>query len=1666
MSYMSNIAAATGPISMLDVAEACGLTGGGEITITSFYCGGCNLPVTSTSMPNAGAIDFAAMRNAKVIYSPEALTSTLDMTYPSTPAAIAAFESGFIADLASNLHLPASLLAVTTSPGPGGVGTVVTSVVTLPYNQAVAGAALGRLSAAASTNDPSVLVGPSTLSLMSSGSMATSFSQRTQAAAPPVALPLGSAGLSNDRYVAPLDGFFVTSPPGLPLAYAITGNPFGSASILSNNLLSVAGSNRGTSYSVGVVAATANSFSCSNVLTVTEYSPVTVAALNALQPPTALLPTQAVALSAAAPTASFLTSSLFLDPAASPLTFSLSNMPAAAAGAATIAPNAGVEGGMVLSVTNAFRGAAYPVTMRATNGFGKSASWTLNVTEPAPPAPVEPASLGSVALTTNTCNIALGPLFADSTGLGLTYALASNPYGSAAVLNGTLSVTGAARASVGPYVVAVRALNSYGGASAAAALTVTESGSRAPVASGALPWPGSATLGAGLLQLSLPSYFTNPLGAGKPLAYSASVAGYSGGAPAPAPVLVGAGGGVLLLQGAGRGTAYGVVVAASNAAGGVAQTLAVTEVASNAAVTAPSVAIPLGSSNLGVGAGAGTLAYALSSCFAGTAPAYALTANPFSNTTISGGTLAVRGAYRAATYSVAVTASNAAGAATSTLAVTEPSPAVVATSLGAASTAAAAGATLTYALPGYFADPTGGALMYKLTANPCGSAALVGSTLVVTGQMRGATYGVTVQAADAAYPAAGATSTLTVTEPAAPPAPVLSAIPALSGSAVSALTFALAGYQTRSGVGALTWSLLGAVPAGVSVAAATGVLTVAAGTVLTSQALTVKAANGAGAFATQAFVATTTVAPGTLVSYLLVAGGGGAGGNGGGGGGAGGLLAGAGAVSYGTTYTVSVGTGGAGTSVGTPNSGTSSTLEGAGISVAAVGGGGGNSRNYPSPNPLTGGSGGGAAGSGTNQGGNAANTGAAGTAGQGNGGGNGTNYSTTTVVDIGVDAAGGGGGGAGAAGGVGTYRQGGNGGAGLASSIAGTAVTYAGGGAGGVVVYGSGGAGGSGGGGGAGVAGSANTGGGGGGGNGNKTGGVGGTGVVIVAIPTVSYLSSNITGTFTTAVVGANTVVKFTSGTGTFVAVAPPSVATTGSMPATVLVSGAATFALASYFSYGGALAYAVTANPQSSASIAAGVLTVQGAARGGAAYVVTVTATDTSGATATQSVTITELAALPAAPTATGTVGPFKLASASNASIALSGSFVRPSGSVAYAYSLSNNPLSNASINAASGALTLAGVSGCNAQYTLATRVTDSFAQYATQNVSLTSVAPPGTVAFPAVTLAASSNASIALDGYFSTAYGAPLAYSLTASPYSNVSIASGVATVTSATRGATYGVGIAATDALGQATTNTVSVTEAAYVYVSPLAGVPTPVLVLDATQLSVSPVSTWGSTVKMTQGNVSLRPTWSSTGGGQSGTKPYVLQDATRWLSTPSDQPITFNGSTNGGLTVVSYMNFTTTTSGGNTRFFDMGYYGGVAANNGFMTWEQRGRNIHVNDCSGPSYTQFINPDAEFVNVIGSTTEWAVFIMRISNSAHTMEMLKFLSPTTAATVASGAFYQSWPFTLPAAVFANQTWDTNGFGGAHRGLQNAPAKVNFFAMFDYSLTNAQVASMTNALL
>jgi len=226
-----------------------------------------------------------------------------------------------------------------------------------------------------------------------------------------------------------------------------------------------------------------------------------------------------------------------------------------------------------------------------------------------------------------------------------------------------------------------------------------------------------------------------------------------------------------------------------------------------------------------------------------------------------------------------------------------------------------------------------------------------------------------------------------------------------------------------------------------------------------------------------------------MVDALIVAGGGGGGAAYGGGGGAGGVkYLSAYSVAAGT-YTVTVGSGGAGSpAVGVANVGTNGSNSVFDTTTAT--GGGGGAGYLPVSGPGNAGRSGG--------GGVYGGVGGAGTTGQGFAGGNG---------NAGGNIGGGGGGGAGA---IGTNggTNGGDGGTGVAFSISGASVTYGGGGGGGVFNAGAGGSGGSGGGGAGGAtaasAGSnatANTGGGGGGGGYSgttKAGGNGGSGVVIV----------------------------------------------------------------------------------------------------------------------------------------------------------------------------------------------------------------------------------------------------------------------------------------------------------------------------------------------------------------------------------------------------------------------------------------------------------------------------------------------------------------------------------------------------------------------------------------
>lgn len=263
-----------------------------------------------------------------------------------------------------------------------------------------------------------------------------------------------------------------------------------------------------------------------------------------------------------------------------------------------------------------------------------------------------------------------------------------------------------------------------------------------------------------------------------------------------------------------------------------------------------------------------------------------------------------------------------------------------------------------------------------------------------------------------------------------------------------------------------------------------------------------------GSYTIHTFTTTATFTPGSVlnVNYLVVAGGGGGGssvlGNvAAGGGGAGGYQAGSMTLSA-TSYTATIGAGGAGQVNTKGANGGNSTFNG----VTSTGGGGGGCYVGFTTNPNSGGSGGGAAYDGTA---------GAGTGGQGNNGGAGQTHN-----------GGCGGGGANAVGANNSAANAGaNGGGGTTISSNGMSGTYAGGGGGGAFTASGAGSGGSGGGGAGGNGsaggsnGTANTGGGGGGAGSNSgstttfTGGTGGSGIIIISYltPSLSSISSIVT---------------------------------------------------------------------------------------------------------------------------------------------------------------------------------------------------------------------------------------------------------------------------------------------------------------------------------------------------------------------------------------------------------------------------------------------------------------------------------------------------------------------------------------------------------------------------
>ena len=528
-------------------------------------------------------------------------------------------------------------------------------------------------------------------------------------------------------------------------------------------------------------------------------------------------------------------------------------------------------------------------------------------------------------------------------------------------------------------------------------------------------------------------------------------------APAGTSISLDSNSGMLTVVGRYRNQSYtvGVNAVSSNGATSSPATVTVTELAAPSPLVA-SALLTAAPSN------ATPLTYAMSDYFttvADTLPLYYwVSANPKSNATVNAaGVLSVPGAYREASYTVLVSASNAYGkssASSQPLAVTEPAAPPPSWGVSGLGSVTLSNVSKSFDLSGSYAAASDVLpLRYWLATNPYGNATVSDSTLSVTAANRGLSYSVSVAASNAYGVASSSNQTLVVTET----APV--SYPATGGTVTEPAT------NTRRHM----------------------------------------------------FTANSTlVVSASVVCQVLVVGGGGGGGARGGGGGGGEAMYSASTTLAPGSYTVTIGAGGAGGSRNTVSAGQGRGVSGGPTSVGALvtalgGGGGGTEDNGPG---FSGGDGGGGGRANPGVGGARVASSFAGFTSYGNAGG------TLSYTGTGW-AGGSGGGGAGGVGGnafgngTAAGERPGNGGAGRAFTFAGSySITVGGGGGGacgGNAAKGLGGSGGGGDGssygGSVGSAGSANTGGGGGSGMATTTtipngptndGFVGGTGLVII----------------------------------------------------------------------------------------------------------------------------------------------------------------------------------------------------------------------------------------------------------------------------------------------------------------------------------------------------------------------------------------------------------------------------------------------------------------------------------------------------------------------------------------------------------------------------------------
>lgn len=352
-------------------------------------------------------------------------------------------------------------------------------------------------------------------------------------------------------------------------------------------------------------------------------------------------------------------------------------------------------------------------------------------------------------------------------------------------------------------------------------------------------------------------------------------------------------------------------------------------------------------------------------------------------------------------------------------------------------------ASLTSVSVPYTLGYDGGSPITSVTASVYSGSSLIGtasgssSPLTVSGLSANTVYSVSMYATNAIGKSTSSVGPYFQT-PSVPPAPTIGAASNIAGTTNANVAFTA---PTSDGGNAITSYVAVSTPGNVSNTGTTSPILVTGLSGNTSYTFTVAATNAVGTGPASA--ASNSIVTPNIVSaqMLIIGGGGGSGGTQGsgsaaGGGGAGGVIANTFTLTPGTTYSITVGSGGTGATniVGTSGvnaggNGGNSVVSGSGFTTqTAVGGGGGGAGSSAlgsAADAQNGGSGGGTSAT-TVQG--------LGTAGQGNNGG-----ASSTA----------GGGGAGGAGFSGSGLVGGDGGLATTSTITGSTIYYAGGGAGG-----------------------------------------------------------------------------------------------------------------------------------------------------------------------------------------------------------------------------------------------------------------------------------------------------------------------------------------------------------------------------------------------------------------------------------------------------------------------------------------------------------------------------------------------------------------------------------------------------------------------------------------